>query len=314
MKKWMTLAGCVLAAATAYGAQDQLSTAKDLYASAAYEDALSLLTRLAESGSGAPAISRQADEYRAFCLYALGRTAEAESVAESLIRKDPLIQVNREDASPRIEAMFTAVRKRLLPGLIRDEYRAARAAFDAKRVGEAEPHLMQANRMLAEAQEIGAWDDTLADLRVLIDGFLELNRAASQRPPERPAPGPGDAAAASQPATASPASEPPATAVTPRATRVYNVNDTDVAPPVPVRQVIPGAPPSLIALMSTKAGVLDVEIDERGAVQQVVLRVPLHPAYDRLIVQAAHNWEYRPAMKAGVPVRYLKTVAINVRQ
>ena len=73
----------VAAAATANADQDSLDAAKDLYASAAYEEALSTLSRLSEGGVSAPAVARQVDEYRAFCLYALGRTAEAESVAES---------------------------------------------------------------------------------------------------------------------------------------------------------------------------------------------------------------------------------------
>ena len=33
-------------------------------------------------GVGAAGVARQTDEYRAFCLYALGRTREAESIAE----------------------------------------------------------------------------------------------------------------------------------------------------------------------------------------------------------------------------------------
>ena len=93
--KWIVLAASAIFAAAAVDAgQEQLSAAKELYASAAYEDALSVLTRLSE-GDGAPALSRQADEYRAFCLYALGRTGEAEKLAESLIRRDPLIQLDR---------------------------------------------------------------------------------------------------------------------------------------------------------------------------------------------------------------------------
>src|SRR6266849_2319149 len=109
------IAGFVLAAAgAAHGAQGTLRAAKDLYASAAYEEALSTLDRLRESD--ASVLTREVDEYRAFCLYALGRTAEADRVAESLIRRDPLIQLNKSEVSPRIAAMFTSVRKRLLPG------------------------------------------------------------------------------------------------------------------------------------------------------------------------------------------------------
>src|SRR6266576_2384551 len=107
--------GVVLAAARGgLAAQDTISAAKDLYASAAYEDALSTLSRI-DGGSNAPEIARQVDEYRAFCLYALGRTREAESVAESMIRKEPLTRLDAADASPRLERMFADVRQRLLP-------------------------------------------------------------------------------------------------------------------------------------------------------------------------------------------------------
>src|SRR5229473_3084354 len=116
------------AAATAAAAQDPLGAAKDLYASAAYEEALSALTKAKEQG--APEVVHQADQYVAFCLFALGRKAEAESAAESAIREDPLALLDPRDASPRIEAMFTLVRKRLLPGLIRDAYRTARAGTE----------------------------------------------------------------------------------------------------------------------------------------------------------------------------------------
>jgi hypothetical protein len=74
------IAVAMLAAGVAANAQDDpLSTARDLYVSAAYEEALSELTRV---GSSAPtaAAAREMDAYRAFCLVALGRTAEAETM------------------------------------------------------------------------------------------------------------------------------------------------------------------------------------------------------------------------------------------
>ena len=121
--KALLIIGAVLAGTEAVlGAQDPLSAAKDLYASAAYEEALSALNIL-NSGSSAPEIARQADRYRAFSLFALGRTREAESIAESLIRKEPLAPLDEADVSPRIEKMFTDVRKRLLPSLIRERFR-----------------------------------------------------------------------------------------------------------------------------------------------------------------------------------------------
>src|SRR5262245_49247665 len=185
--KAIVLVGLMAAAGAITPAdQDTLNAAKDLYASAAYEEALSALSKLSDGGKGEPAVARQADEYRAFCLYALGRTAEAESVAETIIRREPLVQLESADASPRLEAMFVAVRKRILPGLIRDRYRTARGFVDQKQYGDAEPRLAETKRMLTEAEKLGVMDDGLKDLGVLVDGFLTLSRAQAEMAP-RPA-------------------------------------------------------------------------------------------------------------------------------
>jgi tetratricopeptide (TPR) repeat protein len=310
--KVIVFVGCLCAAAAAaHGAQDPLGAAKDLYASAASEEALATLARVSESRT--IEIAREVDQYRAFCLYALGRTAEAEAAAESVIRKDPLMPLIEADSSPRIQAMFTTVRKRLLPGLIREKYRAAKSALDAKHPNEAEPHLLEARRMLAEAEKIDAWDDALADLRVLVDGFLDLTQARAQRTqPEATA-----TRAAADPSAAVVATVPAAPPLggSEAAERIYSSADRDVAPPVAVRQVIPAVPQRLLDIMrisQTKGTVLEVLVDETGGVQQADLQDSLNPAYDDLLVAAARNWKYRPATKAGVPVRYMKAINVNV--
>src|SRR5262245_61072037 len=85
-------------------ADDPLLAAKELYAAAAYEDALAALAKLAEANSGTPDLAAQVDEYRSFCLYALGRTQEAESVAQGLLRKNPMFKLQTDEISPRVEA------------------------------------------------------------------------------------------------------------------------------------------------------------------------------------------------------------------
>src|SRR5262249_21425610 len=164
-------------------AQDTLSTAKDLYASAAYEDALATLGRL--DGATSTDVSRQIDEYRAFCLFALGRTEEAESVAEALIRRQPLATLDTADTSPRLERMFSDVRRRLLPTLIREHFRTARSEIDRKDFSTAEPPLTEARLLSAQAQRLGVKDDGLGDLSVLVEGFLQLIRSSADG---RPAP------------------------------------------------------------------------------------------------------------------------------
>ena len=127
-------------------------------ASAAYEHALSTLTRLAGEARPPPRSSGRSTEYRAFSLYALGRTREAETIAESIIRKDPMTKLGALDASPRLEQMFSDVRKRLLPSLIRDRFRTARSALDQKNLAEAEPLLIEARQMITEAEKLGVSD------------------------------------------------------------------------------------------------------------------------------------------------------------
>src|SRR5262245_32650449 len=137
MKSMLMIAVALAASAATAGAQDNtLSAAKELYASAAYEDALTTLGRI--DGAGAPDLARQIDEYRAFCLFALGRTKEAESAAESVIRRQPLATLDSADTSPRLERMFIDVRTRLLPSLIREQFRSARSEIDRKNFGIAE--------------------------------------------------------------------------------------------------------------------------------------------------------------------------------
>jgi len=288
----------VITATAVAGQEDPLRTARELYASAAYEEALSELTRVG-SGPAAAGVARESDAYRAFCLVALGRTGDAEAVAEALMRKDPTIAVDLRDASPRIEEMFKRVRRRVLPQLIRDEYRTARA-MAVEKAPEADANLTRVQAMLAEAEQVGAWDDTLADLRVLVDGFLDLSRAAGQASASAAAP-------AAQPLSAPPPVRSPDTP------RVFTAGDSGIVAPVVVSQAPPKVPPTLLDLVSRlrRSGTLDIVIDEQGSVADVVVRQSVNTAYDTLITAAARTWKYRPATKDGVPVRFVKTIVVN---
>jgi hypothetical protein len=322
--KTVVIVGAMLVTAggARLNAQDPLSAAKDLYASAAYEDALSTLSRL--DGAAAPGVARQADEYRAFCLYALGRTREAESVAESIIRREPMARLDAADASPRLEALFADVRKRLLPSLIRDRYRVARAALEQKSLAGAEPQLAEARLMIGEAERMGVKDDGLADLSVLVDGFLQLIRSsADQQSAPVPAAAPPAAivasAAASRPAEPSPPVGPRtvAPAAVPSAAaaivpHIYSVEDEGVAPPVVVEQRMPAMSVELQAITkaSKTTGTIDVVIDEGGRVVDATIRQSLNSSFDILMVRSARTWKYRPAIKDGTPVRYRKTLIL----
>jgi len=312
------------AAAAATAEQNPLERAKDLYASAAYEEALSTLSHVTDAVAGTPAVQRQVDEYRAFCLYALGRNGEAESVAESIIRREPLAQLDAADASPRLEAMFVSVQKRILPGLIRDQYRKLRSLLDQKQFAAAEPGLAETRRMLNEAERLGAMDEGLGDLGVLIDGFLALSHArgemrssAAPTPaaPAAPAAMPAVVAAAIEPPAAAPSEGRPDLSAARNKPRVYSVEDADVLPPVAIYQREPSVPVELMTILraSHKPTIMSLTIDETGAVRKAEVRVSVNRRYDTLLTHAAVQWKYRPAVRDAAPVPYEKLVVVEVK-
>ena len=78
---------CWLAASTSVRGQETLTRAKDLYAAAAYEEALAVFDKLHES---APVEETyEVAGYRIFCLLALDRTDEARREMQVLVRANP---------------------------------------------------------------------------------------------------------------------------------------------------------------------------------------------------------------------------------
>lgn len=310
MKSALFVLGALLIGGTAES-QDALSAAKDLYASAAYEDALVALTRVKET---APELAQEADEYRAFSLFALGRTSEAEAVVESVVRKDPFAVPDSRDASPRINEMFGQVRKRLLPDMIRDEYKSARATLDKGQIPAAVPSLNKVKRMLDQAKSLGVMDQTLNDLDVLVGGFLDLAKSTAELASAEAA-----AAKAAAPTPAPAAVPPPAAAAAlptradggAKGPRIYSAADKDVVAPVVIRQSTPTIPYSVARTMSGQSGVLEIVINEKGDVEGAIMREPVNNVFDTAVLMAAKTWKYRPAMKEGQAVKYMKRVGVS---
>jgi len=303
----------LMAAPSAVLAQDPISAARDLYASAAYAEALAELARV-EATAPTSATKRDADVYRTFCLVALGRDSEAQAVAESLVRSDPTLSLDQfPDASPRIATMYASVRRRVLPQVVRDEFRAARA-LAAGNALEAQPRLRRVRQLLDAAQQLGAWDDTMADMRMIVDGFLDLahtaerqNAAAEAAPVASPAP--------PEPASPSPAvvSSSTALAALSKDALASSSKDAGVLAPIPVFQPGPAIPPALLLMVRQlhRSSTIDVLINEQGTVDEVTVKQSVTPAYDSLIVAAARRWRYKPALKDGVPVKFVSTVVMN---
>jgi TonB family protein len=287
-------AGSVLAAAPA-GAQDaDIAAARDLYASAAYDDALTMLNRL-RSADHPASQSRAIEQYRAFCLLALGRSADAEQAIEAVVAADATFQPGETDASPRIRSAFTSVRRRMLPSIIQQKYAQAKAAFDRKEFAAAADGFTQVLTALADQDvAVEAKQPPLSDLRTLAGGFQELAAKAAAPPP--PAPAPVVVA-------------PPPPAV-PAAPRIYTGGETDIVPPVVIKQALPSFPGQVVI---PRNGKLEIVIDESGNVESAVMRESVSQTYDAMVLSATRAWRYRPAMANGTPVKFRKTVQITIK-
>jgi TonB family protein len=289
------LAGSVLAATQA-GAQDgDLTAARDLYASAAYDDALTLLNRL-RSAEHPASQSRAIDQYRAFCLLALGRPADAEQAIEAVVAAEPMYQPGESDASPRIRSAFTLVRRRMLPSIIQQKYAQAKASFDRKEWGAAADGFTQVLAALAD-QDVAAEakQPPLSDLRTLAGGFQEL-AAKAAAPPPPPPPAPVVVAPPPPPAPAAP--------------RIYTGGETGVAPPVPINQTLPSFPGQVIV---PRNGKLEVVIDELGVVESATMVASVSQNYDAMVLAATRQWRFKPATLNGMPVKFRKTVQITIK-
>jgi len=287
-----SLVAMLLMAATVRAEQDSVAAARDLYASAAYEDALAVLNRL--PGSGRPVDeTRTIEQYRAFCLLALGRAAEADHAIETVIAADPMYRPSA-DLSPRVRTAFTDVRRRVLPAIIQQKYAQAKAAYDRKEYAAAADQFSHVLETMNDPDVATQVDRApLSDMKMLALGFRDLAATAAAPPPPLPA-----------------APAPVPAPVVPKAPRIYTSNDSDVVPPVVVKQDLPAYPGQVVI---PRQGMLEVLIDENGLVEGAFMRVAVSPTYDQLAVAAARMWRFRPATLNGSPVKYRKAVQVTIK-
>jgi hypothetical protein len=298
MKKSWVISAMLIAATAGVAARaaDDLSMARELYASAAYEEALATLNRMRSVGA-APADAFAVEQYRAFCLLALGRSLEAQTAIESLVTADPLYQPSQE-VSPRVRAAFSDVRRRLLPSIVPQQYAKAKAAFDRKDYVVAADAFTQVLAVLADSDVSAlAGQPPLSDLKTLAVGFQELSVKAIPPPPLPAAPPP-------------PAATPEPPPSVPAAPRVYTIVDTKVMIPGVIRQELP---PFTGQVFQPVQAALEVVIDEAGFVETATMREPVNPNYDRLVLESTRNWRYRPATLEGLPVKFRKVISITVQ-
>ena len=274
----------------------QLDHAKELYRSAAYDEALGVLDTIRASAPSTETL--EASEYRVFCLVALDRKDEARNAIAALISANPFYELSETQASPRVRAVFTEVRKSLLPSLVQSAYTEAKAAFDRKDPESAAG--FERVLTLLRDPDLSSNSD-LGDLAVVAAAFRDLSAARELAAAAASAAAPAPSAREISSAGESPAARPPEPAV-------YRDGAPNLVPPVVVSQTLP---PSHLAERRLWTGAIEVLIDETGKVLSARMAMPVQPTYDRQLLQAALNWKYRPAVKDGMPARYIKV--INVR-
>ena len=311
----MVIAVAALVAAGAVPARAQgtgtLAQAKTAYASADYEDALSILTLLRVN---APTNDvQEIAEYQVFCLMALGRTDEARRAIESLVHIDPLFHPSDTQVSPRVQSFFEDVRRPLLPEIVRAMYAKAKADYDKKDMSTAASEF---DRVIAVVDDMASADDpSAADLKTLASGFRDLAKSAAAPPPPAPAPTPDPATTSPAAGTAQASATAEAPAVpAPTATKaatpndpmhIYGSTDGDVKPPTAIAQNLPAWNPATAGEKRTRfTGVVEVIINEDGSVLSAMMRESVQPAYDALLLKAASAWKYKPATRNGSPVKY----------
>jgi len=297
--KVLGIALCVVAVASSARADDQLAEAKSLYSAAAYEDALQSLNRVPKT----PDVADQVDQYRVFCLEALGRNEDARTLAEQLVSKHPLIELV-PDASPRLVAVFAAARRQVLPEKIRETFRTAVAAVEEKDYARAAPELTMVRQLLDASDAAGATDSALRDMRLLVTGFLNLVKSDTNGPKAETTVA---AVAPGRPASATVQIERPGPTI-------YASDSRDITSPVALSQTVPKVPTPLLRQLGNdkRTGVVEVIIDEKGRVEHVRIQKSIHPAYDELVKARAAEWTYRPARAGTTPVKFRKFIEVVV--
>jgi hypothetical protein len=271
--------------------QPSLAAARELYATAEYQDALTILDALA-AGNSSREERRLIELYRTLCLFAVGRRAEADRAIETMVSQDPLYRTPAlDDIPPRLRSALSDARKRLLPTFIQAKYGEAKAAFDREDFATAKDGFRQVMEGLADPDVAqAATQPPLSDLRTLAGGFHDLSAKAAEPPPAPVAPAAAVPAAPQQP-------------------RMYNAGDPRVVPPVIIVQRVP---PFRGKVTSAGMGIIEVVIDETGAVESARMRVPLNGMYDKLVLAAAKGWQYQAATLDGIPVKFRKLVQVSL--
>lgn len=308
------------------GAQDPLASARSLYASAAYDEALKTLSELSAEGGGriAGASFREVEEYRFLCLLALGRNSEAKESISAVVTADPLYKLDENTTSPRVVNAFRNVRREVLPDILQNIYNAAKSMYDNKDYKGAEPQFRKVIGLVGDPDLNGKG----SDLATLSKGFLDLavSANAAAAAPAPAAPVATNAAATTPPAggnapTTTGASAPGsnaganAAAAYPNRTIVATQPKAgEIVPPRLMKRTMPNVPSDLSRFGQLRPGEMEILIDETGKVTEAKFTKPIHPVYDSLVIAATRSWRYDPARADGVPVKFRVNLKVTIAE
>ena len=269
-------------------AQNDLGEAKAKYEEAAYEDALTTLTKASAS---TPADRVQLEQYRALCLIALGRIPEAEQAVAALVDADPTYVLPSSVASPRVLAMVAEIRRKELPGVARRVLDSGRAAYEAKDIPRAQRQFDLLLKLLDDPVMDGRPERE--DLRAVARGFSTL-LVAAPAPPRPPA--------AESERPAAPSATPAPAAV------------STFVPAAVIQETLPTwTPPNPSIAKNEYNGAVKVRIGTDGRVKAATIDRPTHPAYDAALLNTARSWLYKPATQNGTPIESERVIAVRLR-
>ena len=264
--------------------QDVVAAAKDAYGNAEYDRCVAVL----ESATIPDENVVAAGEYRALCLVAMDREADAGKAIEAILHIDPLYRVPA-GASPRLKALVGRVKRAALPAMVQERYSAAKAAYDNHNYKDATAGFRTVVAILEDPAFDPADIATLSALKTVATGFLDLMTAV---PPP-----------------------PPPVAPVPQPNRIFDATEPGITAPEVIDQTLPPWHPNqgVVRVSVELRGMLEVIIDEAGAVESARLITRIHPEYDAGLLRQARSWRYRPARLNGKTVKFRKLLDVILK-
>lgn len=252
-------------------AQDALTAARALYTAARYEDALAAFDAMKSAGGLTPETALAVEQGRAYCLLALGRTADAQAAVEMVVNIDPFFVPSEDDTPPKILAAFREGRRLALPGALDRLYAQARAAYDSNDSANASG-LFSRILALLDDPDLALEPGRRADLRQTANSFLDQAKSG----------GP-----------------------------LFDASWKDVTPPVPLQAEV-SIPEPLRPEGTARTIAVEVIVTAKGLVESATVRQPDVAEVAPLVVRAALDWRYKPAIRELTAVRYRVVVPVVI--